>query len=104
MPQILKLTNLSLLVLISLLSPRAIGSEDVRLVVVKRHLGPVLTVHNVGAEGNKYGFEGGRVVKIRQTYHLVYVGDGRRPALGQDEAGALDEHRPHSLEEVGDAI
>ena len=78
MPKMLKLTTLSLLVLISLLSPRATGSEDIRLVVVKRHLGPVLTVRNVGAEGNKYGFEGGRVVKIRETYHLFtseMVGD-----------------------------
>ena len=70
MPQMLRLSGFSLLVLISLLSPQAAGSEDIRLVVVKRHLGPVLTVRNVGAEGNKYGFEGGRVVKIRETYHL----------------------------------
>ncbi|MGO8756504.1 MAG: hypothetical protein ACLQG3_00110 [Terracidiphilus sp.] len=70
MPQMLRLTGLSLLVFISLLFPGAASSEDIRLVVVKRHLGPVLTLRNDGAEGNKYGFEGGRVVKIRETYHL----------------------------------
>jgi len=39
---------------------------------------PVLTIHSDGAEGNKYGFEGGRVLKIRGTYHLLtseMVGD-----------------------------
>jgi hypothetical protein len=49
-----------------------------RLVLVEQHPGPVLTVRSPGAEGNKYGFEGGRVVKIGHTYHLLtseMVGD-----------------------------
>jgi len=39
---------------------------------------PVLTIHSEGAQGNKYGFEGGRVLKIKGTYHLFtseMVGD-----------------------------
>lgn len=32
---------------------------------------PVITVSSAGAEGNKYGFEGGRVVKIGKLYHLI---------------------------------
>lgn len=39
---------------------------------------PVLTIHSEGAEGNMYGFEGGRVLKINGTYHLFtseMVGD-----------------------------
>ncbi len=40
------------------------------LVLVEPHGTPVLTVRSPGAEGNKYGFEGGRVVKIGRTYHL----------------------------------
>jgi len=39
---------------------------------------PVLTIHSPGAENNKYGFEGGRVLKIKGTYHLFtseMVGD-----------------------------
>ncbi len=38
----------------------------------------VLTIHSRGAEGNKYGFEGGRVIKLDGTYHLFtseMVGD-----------------------------
>jgi hypothetical protein len=48
------------------------------LIVVKRHPEPVLTVRSEGAEGNKYGFEGGRVVKVQNIYHLFtseMVGD-----------------------------
>src|SRR5437868_7293439 len=41
-----------------------------RLLLVEQHPEPVLTVRSAGAEGNKYGFEGGRVVKIGRTYHL----------------------------------
>jgi hypothetical protein len=42
-----------------------------RELVVSRQLdGPVLTIHSAGAEGNKYGFEGGRVVKLEGVYHL----------------------------------
>jgi hypothetical protein len=39
---------------------------------------PILTIHSEGAQGNKYGFEGGRVLKIKGTYHLFtseMVGD-----------------------------
>lgn len=40
------------------------------LVVTKRTDSPVLTIKSNGAEGNKYGFEGGRVLKVNDTYHL----------------------------------
>ena len=39
---------------------------------------PILTVRSEGAQGNKYGFEGGRVLKVKGTYHLFtseMVGD-----------------------------
>src|SRR5215469_9628310 len=48
------------------------------LQVVKRWEQPVLTIHSAGAQGNKYGFEGGRVLKVKGTYHLFtseMVGD-----------------------------
>ena len=41
-----------------------------RLLLVEQHPQPVLSVRTPGAEGNKYGFEGGRVVKVGPTYHL----------------------------------
>jgi hypothetical protein len=42
-----------------------------RELVVTRQFGtPVLTTRSEGAQGNKYGFEGGRVVKLKDTYHL----------------------------------
>jgi hypothetical protein len=40
------------------------------LVVVRQLDGPVLTIRSAGAEGNKYGFEGGRVVRLDGAYHL----------------------------------
>ena len=46
--------------------------------VTKYYDDPVLTVSSAGAEGNKYGFEGGRVLKLDDTYHLFtseMVGD-----------------------------
>jgi hypothetical protein len=39
-------------------------------VVTRQFQSPVLTTHSEGGQGNKYGFEGGRVVKIKGTYHL----------------------------------
>jgi len=44
--------------------------QDLRMEVVRQCAGPVLTIHSPGAGGNKYGFEGGRVVKVGSTYHL----------------------------------
>ena len=41
-----------------------------RLILTKQSETPVLTVNSPGAEGNKYGFEGGRVLKLGNTYHL----------------------------------
>ena len=41
---------------------------DTRLTLVDAHPSPVITVRSRGAEGIKYGFEGGRVVRV-----------GRRP-------------------------
>jgi predicted GH43/DUF377 family glycosyl hydrolase len=43
---------------------------EAELVVTKSFEGPVLTINSRGTEGNKYGFEGGRVLKINGTYHL----------------------------------
>lgn len=45
------------------------GAES-EMVVTQQFGGPVLTIRSDGAEGNKYGFEGGRVVKVDGTYHL----------------------------------
>ena len=41
-----------------------------QLVLHKQIPEPVITVRSKGAEGIKWGFEGGRVVKIGKTYHL----------------------------------
>jgi hypothetical protein len=48
------------------------------LVVTHQFDRPVLTTQSKGAEGNKYGFEGGRVIKQDGVYHLFtseMVGD-----------------------------
>ena len=41
-----------------------------RLVLVRQHPTPVITTRTPGAEGIRYGFEGGRAVKVGGTYHL----------------------------------
>lgn len=46
-------------------------APESRLVLVEHHPDPVITTRTSGAEGNKYGFEGGRVVKVGSTYHLL---------------------------------
>ena len=40
------------------------------LELIEQHPTPVITTKSPGAEGIKYGFEGGRVVKVGRTYHL----------------------------------
>ena len=54
------------------------GARGSELTVVRQCAGPILTIQNPGAKGNKYGFEGGRVIKILGIYHLFtseMVGD-----------------------------
>ncbi len=44
--------------------------REPRLVLVRQHPTPVITTRTPGAEGIRYGFEGGRTVKVHGTYHL----------------------------------
>ncbi len=56
------------------------ATPSAELVVTRRTEGAVLTINSNGAEGKKYGFEGGRVIKIKGTYHLFtseMIGDPR---------------------------
>jgi hypothetical protein len=67
--------GISFLLIISALMPQTMSQE---LVATKRWKDPILTIHSDGAQGNKYGFEGGRVLKLKNTYHLFtseMVGD-----------------------------
>ncbi|HUS01129.1 MAG TPA: hypothetical protein VMY77_05350 [Chitinophagaceae bacterium] len=41
-----------------------------QLILIKQYASPVITTRSPGAEGNAFGFEGGRAVKIANTYHL----------------------------------
>lgn len=53
-------------------------AADRELVVTRQFDDPVLTIRSSGADGIKYGFEGGRVIKIHGVYHLFtseMVGD-----------------------------
>ena len=47
------------------------NAHELGLILVEQNPSPVLTVTSPGAEGNKYGFEGGNVVKLHGIYHLV---------------------------------
>lgn len=48
----------------------SLSAADRELVVTRQFDHPVLTTRSAGAEGNKYGFEGGRVIKLDGIYHL----------------------------------
>ena len=53
-------------------------AQSSELQVTRQWDRPILTIHSDGAQGNKYGFEGGRVLKLKGTYHLFtseMVGD-----------------------------
>jgi hypothetical protein len=53
-----------------------VGNLELR--VTKQFDEPILTIYSAGAIGNRYGFEGGRVLKLQGTYHLFtseMVGD-----------------------------
>ena len=56
----------------SLASPacRVAARRDPRLRLIRQYETPVLTKRHPDAVGTKYGFEGGRVVKLGSTYHL----------------------------------
>jgi hypothetical protein len=45
-------------------------AAEARLELVDQHPTPVITTKSPGADGIKYGFEGGRVVKVERSYHL----------------------------------
>jgi hypothetical protein len=68
-------TLILLAMVVSFVATRATGQE---LQPTKRWPTPVLTIQSDGAQGNKYGFEGGRVLKVGSTYHMFtseMVGD-----------------------------
>jgi len=46
------------------------GLAAQELMVTRQLDRPVLTIRSAGAEGNKYGFEGGSVVKVNGVYHM----------------------------------
>lgn len=65
------------LLLLAAVASRMEGAEP-QLMVVHQLDHPVLTVRSAGAGMNKYGFEGGRVIKLNGVYHLFtseMVGD-----------------------------
>ena len=62
----------------TLIDSQPVSAQSATFVVTKRFPAPILTIRSEGAQGNKYGFEGGRVVKVKGTYHLFtseMVGD-----------------------------
>lgn len=49
----------------------ALQALPATLELVDQHPTPVITTKSPGAESVKYGFEGGRVVKVGRVYHLL---------------------------------
>lgn len=61
---------------VSLWAPSQV--DNLQLRVTKQFDEPILTVNSAEAKGNKFGFEGGRALKLNGTYHLFtseMVGD-----------------------------
>lgn len=74
----LALIILTVVIPATVLSAVGTGVAGQELQVTRNWPGPILTTRSDGAQGNKYGFEGGRVVKVKGTYHLFtseMVGD-----------------------------
>ena len=57
-------------ILVCAFSLQETGTPDNQLVLVSQERSPVITTRSPDAKGNKYGFEGGRAVKVGSTYHL----------------------------------
>ncbi len=53
-----------------MLVPGTLWAGGLELVVTRQFDNPILTTHSDGVYGNQYGFEGGRVLKLKGTYHL----------------------------------
>lgn len=61
-----------------LLVSETLWAGEWELVVTRQFENPILTTRSKGVVGNKYGFEGGRVLKLNGVYHLFtseMVGD-----------------------------
>src|SRR4051812_48229515 len=64
--------NLAIGVLLACLTAAGVGGQAraPRLVLTASRDTPVITTRSPGAEGIRFGFEGGRVVKVAGIYHL----------------------------------
>ena len=61
---------LALLGTIALVTVAMGARSEPKVTLVLQHPEPVITTRTHGAEGNRFGFEGGRAVKVGSTYHL----------------------------------
>ncbi len=68
-------------------APSDQGSRRPVLRLVKAYPDPVITVESPGAEGIKYGFEGGRAFKIGDTYHLITTESSGEPRFVKTRLG-----------------
>jgi hypothetical protein len=61
---------LLLIAMVAITHTTARVPADPRLVLVRQHEAAVVTTRSPGAEGIRFGFEGGRAVKVGGRYHL----------------------------------
>jgi hypothetical protein len=45
-----------------------------KLEIIEQHVAPLIAKGSPGTEGNQFGFEGGRILKIDGVYRLVVRG------------------------------
>lgn len=68
----------SFMVLTLSMGALCLHAEEPSLVVTRQVTAPVLTIRTPEVKDNKFGFEGGRVIKLKGTYHMFtseMVGD-----------------------------
>jgi hypothetical protein len=66
---------------------RAASPPNLVLTVVNAYERPVITVDSPGAQGVRYGFEGGRAIKIGKTYHLFTTEESGDPRFVKTKLG-----------------
>ncbi len=57
------------------------------LTLIKAYERPVITIESPGTQDNKYGFEGGRALKIGKTYHLITTEESGDPRYVKTRLG-----------------
>ncbi len=74
------------------------------LTLIKVYERPVITIESPGTQDSKYGFEGGRALKIGKTYHLITTEESGDPRYVKTRLGHWTSQDRHPLEADLDSL